>query len=176
MLFYACRPDARPFFRLCLHTALSVCHMGVRKWLEKSAEKQKQKLRKTLNPLSRKAFQAVSFSATKDKKRDRTLSCLSFCISAGFYTSTPGDQTHTWSDPHSLSAEDDRHCVLSHVPARNRRSVIKAEKRPAVRGAFPCVELRKREEVGDDEVMFLSVILSTLIGYHIRYGEWMDKF
>ena len=66
MLFYACRPDARPFFRLCLHTALSVCHMGVRKWLEKSAEKQKQKLRKTLNPLSRKAFQAVSFSATKD--------------------------------------------------------------------------------------------------------------
>ena len=42
--------------------------MGVRKWLEKSAEKQKQKLRKTLNPLSRKAFQAVSFSATKDMK------------------------------------------------------------------------------------------------------------
>mgnify|MGYP006869538161 CR=1 FL=1 len=62
--------DARPFFRLCLHTALSVCHMGVRKWLEKSAEKQKQKLRKTLNPLSRKAFQAVSFSATKDNKKD----------------------------------------------------------------------------------------------------------
>ena len=43
-------------------------NMGVRKWLEKSAEKQKYKLRKTLNPLSRKAFQAVSFSATKDKK------------------------------------------------------------------------------------------------------------
>ena len=42
-------------------------NMGVRKWLEKSAEKQKYKLRKTLNPLSRKAFQAVSFSATKDK-------------------------------------------------------------------------------------------------------------
>ena len=41
-------------------------NMGVRKWLEKSAEKQKHKLRKTLNPLSRKAFQAVSFSATKD--------------------------------------------------------------------------------------------------------------
>lgn len=41
-------------------------NMGVRKWLEKSAEKQKYKLRKTLNPLSRKAFQAVSFSATKD--------------------------------------------------------------------------------------------------------------
>ena len=40
--------------------------MGVRKWLEKSAEKQKYKLRKTLNPLSRKAFQGVSFSATKD--------------------------------------------------------------------------------------------------------------
>jgi len=40
--------------------------MGVRKWLEKSAEKQKYKLRKTLNPLSRKAFRAVSFSATKD--------------------------------------------------------------------------------------------------------------
>ena len=31
-------------------------NMGVRKWLEKSAEKQKYKLRKTLNPLSRKAF------------------------------------------------------------------------------------------------------------------------
>ena len=43
-------------------------NMGVRKWLEKSAEKQKYKLRKTLNPLSRKAFRAVSFSATKDKK------------------------------------------------------------------------------------------------------------
>ena len=41
-------------------------NMGVRKWLEKSAEKQKYKMRKTLNPLSRKAFQAVSFSATKD--------------------------------------------------------------------------------------------------------------
>jgi TATA-binding protein-associated factor Taf7 len=48
--------------------------MGVRKWLEKSAEKQKHKLRKTLNPLSRKAFQAVSFSATKDKTRqNRTI-------------------------------------------------------------------------------------------------------
>lgn len=42
-------------------------NMGVRKWLEKSAEKQKYKLCKTLNPLSRKAFRAVSFSATKDK-------------------------------------------------------------------------------------------------------------
>ena len=41
-------------------------NMGVRKWLEKSAEKQKYKLCKTLNPLSRKAFLAVSFSATKD--------------------------------------------------------------------------------------------------------------
>lgn len=41
-------------------------NMGVRKWLEKSAEKQKYKLRKTANPLSRKAFRAVSFSATKD--------------------------------------------------------------------------------------------------------------
>ena len=47
-------------------------NMGVRKWLEKSAEKQKHKLRKTLNPLSRKAFQAVSFSATKDKKEGMT--------------------------------------------------------------------------------------------------------
>ncbi|WP_162612182.1 hypothetical protein, partial [Flavonifractor sp. An306] len=43
-------------------------NMGVRKWLEKSAEKQKYKLRKTLNPLSRKDFRAVSFSATKDKR------------------------------------------------------------------------------------------------------------
>ena len=33
--------------------------MGVRKWLEKSAEKQKYELRKALNPLSRKAFRAV---------------------------------------------------------------------------------------------------------------------
>jgi len=48
--------------------------MGVRKWLEKSAEKQKHKLRKTLNPLSRKAFQAVSFSATKDILNDPTSS------------------------------------------------------------------------------------------------------
>ena len=43
-------------------------NMGVRKWLEKSAEKQKYKMRKTANPLSRKAFRAVSFSATKDKR------------------------------------------------------------------------------------------------------------
>ena len=43
-------------------------NMGVRKWLEKSAEKQKYKMRKTANPLSRKAFRAVSFSATKDRK------------------------------------------------------------------------------------------------------------
>lgn len=47
-------------------------NMGVRKWLEKSAEKQKYKLRKTLNPLSRKAFRAVSFSATKDKEKPLT--------------------------------------------------------------------------------------------------------
>lgn len=40
-------------------------NMGVRKWLEKSAEKQKYKLRKTLNPLSRKAFRAVSFRQQK---------------------------------------------------------------------------------------------------------------
>lgn len=44
-------------------------NMGVRKWLEKSAEKQKYKMRKTANPLSRKAFRAVSFSATKDKTK-----------------------------------------------------------------------------------------------------------
>ena len=44
-------------------------NMGVRKWLEKSAEKQKYKMRKTANPLSRKAFRAVSFSATKDKEQ-----------------------------------------------------------------------------------------------------------
>ena len=43
-------------------------NMGVRKWLEKSAEKQKYKMRKTANPLSRKAFRAVSFSATKDMR------------------------------------------------------------------------------------------------------------
>ena len=54
-------------------------NMGVRKWLEKSAEKQKYKLRKTLNPLSRKAFRAVSFSATKDKIPLKSL------ISEGFF-------------------------------------------------------------------------------------------
>jgi len=54
--------------------------MGVRKWLEKSAEKQKYKLRKTLNPLSRKAFQAVSFSATKDKTPQNLLILRSFSL------------------------------------------------------------------------------------------------
>ena len=34
----------------------------------KSAEKQKYKMRKTTNPLSHKAFRAVSFSATKGTK------------------------------------------------------------------------------------------------------------
>ena len=48
-------------------------NMGVRKWLEKSAEKQKYKMRKTANPLSRKAFRAVSFSATKDSFAARRL-------------------------------------------------------------------------------------------------------
>ena len=55
-------------------------NMGVRKWLEKSAEKQKYKMRKTANPLSRKAFRAVSFSATKDKKKDTLSACLSFWV------------------------------------------------------------------------------------------------
>lgn len=50
-------------------------NMGVRKWLEKSAEKQKYKMRKTANPLSRKAFRAVSFSATKDTFLRKT-ACL----------------------------------------------------------------------------------------------------
>ena len=50
-------------------------NMGVRKWLEKSAEKQKYKLCKTLNPLSRKAFRAVSFSATKDKTKGHPFGC-----------------------------------------------------------------------------------------------------
>lgn len=53
-------------------------NMGVRKWLEKSAEKQKYKMRKTANPLSRKAFRAVSFSATKDKKEGHPYGCPSF--------------------------------------------------------------------------------------------------
>lgn len=58
-------------------------NMGVRKWLEKSAEKQKYKMRKTANPLSRKAFRAVSFSATKDKtKGNCESSCLLFLLSA----------------------------------------------------------------------------------------------
>lgn len=60
-------------------------NMGVRKWLEKSAEKQKYKMRKTANPLSRKAFRAVSFSATKDKTRPNHkiwagFSCYCFVI------------------------------------------------------------------------------------------------
>ena len=67
-------------------------NMGVRKWLEKSAEKQKYKLRKTLNPLSRKAFRAVSFSATKDTFRRKAafsggfsafLFCFYACVTAG---------------------------------------------------------------------------------------------
>ena len=58
-------------------------NMGVRKWLEKSAEKQKYKLRKTLNPLSRKAFQAVSFSATKDIKRTTPKGVVLFMGTAG---------------------------------------------------------------------------------------------
>ena len=53
-------------------------NMGVRKWLEKSAEKQKYKLCKTLNPLSRKAFRAVSFSATKDKSEQALYRLLRF--------------------------------------------------------------------------------------------------
>ena len=54
--------------------------MGVRKWLEKSAEKQKYKLCKTLNPLSRKAFRAVSFSATKDKSEQALYRLLRFFL------------------------------------------------------------------------------------------------
>ena len=58
-------------------------NMGVRKWLEKNVEKQKYKLHKTLNPLSRKAFRTVSFSATKDKtKGNCESSCLSFWVPA----------------------------------------------------------------------------------------------
>lgn len=56
-------------------------NMGVRKWLEKSAEKQKYKMRKTANPLSRKAFRAVSFSATKDigvSRSDTPIFCCGF--------------------------------------------------------------------------------------------------
>ncbi|WP_419012969.1 hypothetical protein, partial [Dysosmobacter sp.] len=65
-------------------------NMGVRKWLEKSAEKQKYKMRKTANPLSRKAFRAVSFSATKDSEKpvfskEHRLSCFfRLSPSAGF--------------------------------------------------------------------------------------------
>ena len=55
-------------------------NMGVRKWLEKSAEKQKYKMRKTANPLSRKAFRAVSFSATKDKTPQNLLIFRSFSL------------------------------------------------------------------------------------------------
>ena len=58
-------------------------NMGVRKWLEKSAEKQKYKLCKTLNPLSRKAFRAVSFSATKDKNRLKTSVLRRFLVRVG---------------------------------------------------------------------------------------------
>jgi len=51
--------------------------MGVRKWLEKSAEKQKYKMRKTTNPLSHKAFRAVKqgcFSNCKVEKQPSSLS------------------------------------------------------------------------------------------------------
>jgi hypothetical protein len=57
--------------------------MGVRKWLEKSAEKQKHKLRKTLNPLSRKAFQAVSFSATKDTSEQVCMLAPTYFLHSG---------------------------------------------------------------------------------------------
>jgi len=56
-------------------------NMGVRKWLEKSAEKQKYKMRKTANPLSRKAFRAVSFSATKDTSEQSSLCSDVFFVS-----------------------------------------------------------------------------------------------
>ena len=57
-----------PFFTSVCTRLCQYVNMGVRKWLEKSAEKQKYKMRKTTNPLSHKAFRAVSFSATKDIK------------------------------------------------------------------------------------------------------------
>ena len=55
-----------PFFASVCTQLCQYVNMGVQKWLEKSAEKQKYKMRKTLNPLSHKAFLTVSFSATKD--------------------------------------------------------------------------------------------------------------
>ena len=58
-------------------------NMGVRKWLEKSAEKQKYKMRKTANPLSRKAFRAVSFSATKDMKNLQSIGIAGFLLVCG---------------------------------------------------------------------------------------------
>ena len=58
-------------------------NMGVRKWLEKSAEKQKYKMRKTANPLSRKAFRAVSFSATKDIKITTPAGVVIFMVTGG---------------------------------------------------------------------------------------------
>ena len=70
-------------------------NMGVRKWLEKSAEKQKYKMRKTANPLSRKAFRAVSFSATKDTSEQSELCSDVFYVygqktlSARFHTFPP---------------------------------------------------------------------------------------
>src|SRR5699024_9421791 len=68
-------------------------NMGVRKWLEKSAEKQKYKMRKTANPLSRKAFRAVSFSATKDKTEGHPKGCPSVLGSAAQRAAPP------FSDP-----------------------------------------------------------------------------
>lgn len=64
-------------------------NMGVRKWLEKSAEKQKYKMRKTANPLSRKAFRAVSFSATKDKKKDICFQQMSFFLGSAAGSAAP---------------------------------------------------------------------------------------
>jgi len=54
--------------------------MGVRKWLGKSAEKQKYKLRKTLNPLGHKAFLAASFSATKHRNDRKSKDFRSFSM------------------------------------------------------------------------------------------------
>ncbi|WP_294535579.1 hypothetical protein, partial [uncultured Pseudoflavonifractor sp.] len=61
-------------------------------WLEKSAEKQKHKLRKTLNPLSRKAFKAASFSATKDN-RSVQIWALRFFIGVKGTTGSAGGGT-----------------------------------------------------------------------------------
>ena len=123
-------------------------NMGVRKWLEKSAEKQKYKMRKTANPLSRKAFRAVSFSATKD-----TLGAWLFCAPAhGSAERDPACPHFTKQDRETL---DEAPCLDAGALRPHTAAVYLRQRRrsPDRSGAFavntgkgegvPCVQAGK---------------------------------